>query len=208
MTPSQYPRTEGEKRRYLAPKYSAQPSVLAPPGSTLCAGTNTKSVLVSSCQLNHTLAKDQQATCHTATTGWGTPHSGYRCRRTGDEDGTRLYQESTDAPIETFFVLERERRASGSMTLVKPKARSRVALTISGRTGARGSRGTGLRVTKNGSIPTRRSAQYSGRTIGAFLRLNRPLTRLSDGTGDRHIVFRPRQATPRPLSCFKRPLGR
>ncbi len=64
--------------------------------------------------------------------GLGNPSLGLSLSQDWDEDGARLYQESTDAPIETFFVLERERRASGSMTLVKPKARSRVSFTVSG----------------------------------------------------------------------------
>ena len=64
--------------------------------------------------------------------GLGNPSLGLSLSQDWDEDGTRLYQESTDVPTETFFILERERRASGSMTLVKPKARSSVSLTVSG----------------------------------------------------------------------------
>lgn len=64
--------------------------------------------------------------------GLGNPTLGLSLSQNWDEDRARLYQESTDAPTETFFVLERERRASGAMTLVKPKARSRISLTISG----------------------------------------------------------------------------
>ena len=64
--------------------------------------------------------------------GLGNPSLGLSLSQDWDEDGARLYQESTDAPIENFFVLERERRASASMTLVKPKARSSVSLTVSG----------------------------------------------------------------------------
>ena len=64
--------------------------------------------------------------------GLGNPSLGLSLSQNWDEDGARLYQESTDAPTETFFILERERRASGSMTLVKPKARSSVSLTVSG----------------------------------------------------------------------------
>ena len=64
--------------------------------------------------------------------GLGNPSLGLSLSQNWDEDGARLYQESTDAPTETFFVLERERRASGSMTLVKPKARSSVSFTVSG----------------------------------------------------------------------------
>ena len=64
--------------------------------------------------------------------GLGNPSLGLSLSQNWDEDGARLYQESTDAPTETFFILERERRASGSMTLVKPKARSGVSFTVSG----------------------------------------------------------------------------
>jgi len=64
--------------------------------------------------------------------GLGNPSLGLSLSQDWDEDGARLYRESTDAPTETFFVLERERRASGSMTLVKPKARSGVSFTVSG----------------------------------------------------------------------------
>ncbi len=64
--------------------------------------------------------------------GLGNPSLGLSLSQDWDEDGARLYQESTDAPTETFFILERERRASGSMTLVKPKARSGVSFTVSG----------------------------------------------------------------------------
>ena len=64
--------------------------------------------------------------------GLGNPSLGLSLSQDWDEDGTRLYQESTDAPIETFFILERERRASASMTLAKPRARSRTSLTVSG----------------------------------------------------------------------------
>ena len=64
--------------------------------------------------------------------GLGNPSLGLSLSQDWDEDGARLYQESTDAPTETFFVLERERRASGSMTMVKPKARSSVSFTVSG----------------------------------------------------------------------------
>ena len=64
--------------------------------------------------------------------GLGNPSLGLSLSQDWDEDGARLYRESTDAPTETFFVLERERRASGSMTLVKPKARSSVSFTVSG----------------------------------------------------------------------------
>ncbi len=64
--------------------------------------------------------------------GLGNPSLGLSLSQDWDEDGARLYQESTDAPIETFFVLERERRASGSITIVKPKARSSVSFTVSG----------------------------------------------------------------------------
>ena len=64
--------------------------------------------------------------------GLGNPSLGLSLSQNWDEDGARLYQKSTDAPIETFFVLERERRASASMTLVKSRARSRTSLTVSG----------------------------------------------------------------------------
>ncbi len=64
--------------------------------------------------------------------GLGNPSLGLSLSQDWDEDGARLYQESTDAPTETFFVLERERRASGAITLVKPKARSSVSFTVSG----------------------------------------------------------------------------
>ena len=64
--------------------------------------------------------------------GLGNPSLGLSLSQDWDEDGARLYQESTDAPTETFFVLERERRASGSITIVKPKARSSVSFTVSG----------------------------------------------------------------------------
>ncbi len=64
--------------------------------------------------------------------GLGNPSLGLSLSQDWDEDSARLYRESTDAPTETFFVLERERRASGSMTLVKPKARSSVSFTVSG----------------------------------------------------------------------------
>ena len=64
--------------------------------------------------------------------GLGNPSLGLSLSQDWDEDGARLYQEITDAPIETFFVLERERRASASVTLVKPKARSEISFTVSG----------------------------------------------------------------------------
>ena len=60
--------------------------------------------------------------------GLGNPALGLSLSQDWDEDGTRIQQETDN----TFFILERQRRASASMTLVKPKARSSVALTISG----------------------------------------------------------------------------
>ena len=60
--------------------------------------------------------------------GLGNPTLGLSLSQNWDEDGARIQQETDN----TFFVLKRERRASASMTMVKPKARSSVALTVSG----------------------------------------------------------------------------
>ena len=60
--------------------------------------------------------------------GLGNPALGLSLSQNWDEDGTRIQQETDN----TFFVLERERRASASMTLAKPRARSRTSLTVSG----------------------------------------------------------------------------
>ena len=60
--------------------------------------------------------------------GLGNPLIGLSLSQDWDEDGARLQQETDN----TFFILERQRRASLSMTLVKPKARSRVSFTVSG----------------------------------------------------------------------------
>ena len=64
--------------------------------------------------------------------GLGNPVIGLSLLQDWEEDGTKLYQETDNTPSETFFVLERERRASGSMTLVRPRARSKTSLTVSG----------------------------------------------------------------------------
>ena len=60
--------------------------------------------------------------------GLGNPIIGLSLSQNWDEDGARIQQETDN----TFFILERQRRASASMTLVRPKARSSVSLTISG----------------------------------------------------------------------------
>ena len=63
--------------------------------------------------------------------GLGNPTLGLSLSQDWDEDGARIQQETDNTSSETFFILERERRASASMTLVKPKARSKISLTIS-----------------------------------------------------------------------------
>ena len=60
--------------------------------------------------------------------GLGNPSLGLSLSQNWDEDGTRIQQETDN----TFFVLERQRRASASMTLVRPRARSGVSLTVAG----------------------------------------------------------------------------
>ena len=60
--------------------------------------------------------------------GLGNPSLGLSLSQNWDEDGAKLQQETDN----TFFVLERDRRASLSMTLVNPKARSRTSFTVSG----------------------------------------------------------------------------
>ena len=60
--------------------------------------------------------------------GLGTPLIGLSLSQNWDEDGARIQQETDN----TFFILERQRRASASMTLVWPRARSGVSLTVSG----------------------------------------------------------------------------
>ena len=64
--------------------------------------------------------------------GLGNPTLGLSLSQDWDEDGARLQQEIVNAPPDTFFILERERRALVSMTLARPKARSSVSLTVSG----------------------------------------------------------------------------
>ncbi len=64
--------------------------------------------------------------------GLGNPTLGLSLSQDWDEDGARLQQETDNTPSETFFILERERRASVSTTLARPKARSRASLTVSG----------------------------------------------------------------------------
>lgn len=64
--------------------------------------------------------------------GLGNPTLGLSLSQDWDEDGARLQQEIVNAPPDTFFILERERRASVSMTLARPKVRSKMSLTVSG----------------------------------------------------------------------------
>ena len=60
--------------------------------------------------------------------GLGNPSLGLSLSQNWDEDGTRIQQETDN----TFFILERQRRASASMTLARPKTRSKTSLTVSG----------------------------------------------------------------------------
>ena len=60
--------------------------------------------------------------------GLGNPSLGLSLSQDWDADGTIIQQETNN----TFFILERQRRASASMTLVRPRARSGVSLTVSG----------------------------------------------------------------------------
>lgn len=60
--------------------------------------------------------------------GLGNPALGLSLSQNWDEDGARVQQETDN----TFFILERQRRASLSTILVRPKARSSVSLTVSG----------------------------------------------------------------------------
>ncbi len=60
--------------------------------------------------------------------GLENPILGFFLSQNWDEDGARIQQETDN----TFFILERQRRASASMTLVRPRARSGVSLTVSG----------------------------------------------------------------------------
>ena len=60
--------------------------------------------------------------------GLGNPALGLSLSQNWDEDGARIKQETDN----TFFILERQRRASLSTILVRPKARSSVSLTVSG----------------------------------------------------------------------------
>ncbi len=60
--------------------------------------------------------------------GLGNPSLGLSLSQNWDEDGARVQQEMDN----TFLILERQRSASASMTLVRPKTRSRVSLTVSG----------------------------------------------------------------------------
>ena len=60
--------------------------------------------------------------------GLENPTLGFFLSQNWDEDGARIQQETDN----TFFILERQRRASASMTLVRPRARSGVSLTVAG----------------------------------------------------------------------------
>lgn len=60
--------------------------------------------------------------------GLGNPLIGLSLSQNWDEDGARIQQETDN----TFFILERQRRASVSTTLARPKARSSVSFTVSG----------------------------------------------------------------------------
>ncbi len=64
--------------------------------------------------------------------GLGNPALGLSLSQDWDEDGARLQQEIVSAPPDTFFILERERRALVSMTLARPKVWSKMSLTVSG----------------------------------------------------------------------------
>ena len=60
--------------------------------------------------------------------GLGNPALGLSLSQNWDEDGARVQQETDN----TFFILERQRRASLSTILMRPKARSSVSFTVSG----------------------------------------------------------------------------
>ena len=60
--------------------------------------------------------------------GLGNPSLGLSLSQNWDEDGTRIQQETDN----TFFILKRQRRTSASMTLARPKTRSKTSLTVSG----------------------------------------------------------------------------
>ncbi len=64
--------------------------------------------------------------------GLENPTLGLSLSQDWDEDGARLQQEIVSAPPDTFFILERERRALVSMTLARPKVWSKMSLTVSG----------------------------------------------------------------------------
>ncbi len=64
--------------------------------------------------------------------GLGNPALGLSLSQDWDEDGARLQQEPVNTPPDTFFILERERRALVSMTLARPKVWSKMSLTVSG----------------------------------------------------------------------------